>query len=91
MIACPIGKNGGVDNLTATGALPRIEGANEVVELFSEHPASAFWAFHIYLPLVSGISQKDCANGDFTDHAKQEAIIMAMHFLMIKPIPASYF
>ena len=48
----PVRQNGRVENLTAAGALPGVEGPDEIVVFLGEHSTFAFWAFHeYYLPL----------------------------------------
>ena len=47
---CPVGKNRGVENLTATGAFPGIEGSHVIIKLFIEHTTFAFRTFHDWYP-----------------------------------------
>jgi hypothetical protein len=42
----PVGQNGGIDHLTATGALPGIEGPHKVIVFFGIHAALALGTFH---------------------------------------------
>ena len=64
LTAYAIGQNRRVNNLTAATALPGIEGANEIVILFSVHPSSAFWAFHVVTSLVMESKDRYCPSTD---------------------------
>jgi hypothetical protein len=44
--AGPVGQNGRIKHLSATGALPGIKSADKIIEFFSEHSALAAWTLH---------------------------------------------
>jgi hypothetical protein len=46
VIPGPIGKDGRIKKLPATGAFPGIEGANKIIVFFSEHATFATWTMH---------------------------------------------
>jgi hypothetical protein len=50
-VSGPVSEDGGIEHLATAGALPGVEGANEIVIFLGEHSAFAFRAFHeYYLP-----------------------------------------
>jgi hypothetical protein len=50
VITSPVGQYGGIENLSAGTALPRIEGSHEIIKFFGVHSSSALGTLHI-LPL----------------------------------------
>jgi hypothetical protein len=45
-VPCPVGQNGGIDYLSAAGALPGIKGPDKIVKLLGKHAAFTSGAFH---------------------------------------------
>jgi hypothetical protein len=52
VIPRPIGQNGGIQQFSAAGAFPGIEGADKIIELFSEHATFATWTMHRIPPAI---------------------------------------
>lgn len=46
IIPGPIGKYGGIQQLTTTGAFPGIERSDKIIKLLGKHTASATWTVH---------------------------------------------
>jgi len=46
----PIGKNGRIQKLPATGTLPGIERADKIIKFLCEHAALTTWTMHNYPP-----------------------------------------
>jgi len=46
VIACPVYQDGSVKQLTATGAFPGFEGANEIIKSLRKHTTLATWTVH---------------------------------------------
>ena len=46
VISGPIGKNGGIQQFSATGAFPGVEGTDKIIKLLGKHTAFATRTMH---------------------------------------------
>jgi len=67
-ISGPVGEDGGIQQLSAAGALPCFKGAYKIIVLFSEHATFAPWTLHNITLLQCDLIKS--WSGLFTIHTK---------------------
>ena len=53
IIPGPIGNDSGIQQFSAAGTLPGIEGADKIIKFLSEHATFATWTMHGIPPTLS--------------------------------------